>query len=142
MRSMADDQDQSSKTEEPTDRKLNKLREDGTVPRSREVNHLFMLLAMLLAVIGPVPWMMDDLMNLFGSFLQEAATTGFSHDKTTIGAAMRFLTEYVLYAMIPFFGWVTVLLGWIIVRQLPEQAKRQLGKAARHAADGGLVYVW
>ena len=45
------------------------------------------------------------------------------------------------YAMIPFFGWVTVLLGWIIVRQLPEQAKQQLGKAAQHAADGGLVYL-
>lgn len=45
------------------------------------------------------------------------------------------------YALIPLFGWVTVLLGWIIVRQRPEQAKRQLNKAAQHAAQGGLVYL-
>lgn len=45
------------------------------------------------------------------------------------------------YALIPFFGWITVLLGWIIVRQRPEQAKRQLRKAAQHAAQGELVYL-
>jgi 1-acyl-sn-glycerol-3-phosphate acyltransferase len=45
------------------------------------------------------------------------------------------------YALIPFFGWVTVLLGWIIVRQKPVQAKRQLSKAAQYASRGGLVYL-
>lgn len=45
------------------------------------------------------------------------------------------------YALIPFFGWVTVILGWIIIRQNPEQAKAQLQKAARHAAEGGLIYL-
>ena len=43
--------------------------------------------------------------------------------------------------MIPFFGWASVLVGWIIVRQNPRQAKRQLGKAARYAAAGGLVHL-
>jgi 1-acyl-sn-glycerol-3-phosphate acyltransferase len=45
------------------------------------------------------------------------------------------------YALIPFYGWVTVFLGWIIIRQKPEQAKRQLRKAAHYAAHGGLVYL-
>jgi len=45
------------------------------------------------------------------------------------------------YALIPFFGWVSVMLGWVIIRQKPEQAKRQLRKAAQHAAQGGLVYL-
>ena len=45
------------------------------------------------------------------------------------------------YALIPFFGWITVLLGWIIIRQNPQQSKAQLGKAAQHAAQGGLVYL-
>jgi 1-acyl-sn-glycerol-3-phosphate acyltransferase len=45
------------------------------------------------------------------------------------------------YALIPFFGWVTVILGWIIIRQKVEQSKRQLRKAARYAAQGGLVYL-
>ncbi|WP_415059771.1 lysophospholipid acyltransferase family protein [Congregibacter sp.] len=45
------------------------------------------------------------------------------------------------YALKPFFGWVTVLLGWIIIRQRPEQAKIQLRKAALYAANGGLIYL-
>ena len=45
------------------------------------------------------------------------------------------------YALIPFFGWITVLLGWIIIRQNPQQSKGQLRKAAQHAAQGGLVYL-
>ena len=45
------------------------------------------------------------------------------------------------YALIPFFGWITVLLGWIIIRQKPDQAKTQLRKAAQYAASGGLVYL-
>lgn len=45
------------------------------------------------------------------------------------------------YALIPFFGWISVLVGWVIIRQRPEQAKRQLKKAVKHAAGGGLVYL-
>jgi 1-acyl-sn-glycerol-3-phosphate acyltransferase len=63
----------------------------------------------------------------------------------TIGYAAndhRFLALWnIEYALIPFFGWVSWILGWVIVRQWPEQAKRQLGKAANHARSGGLVYL-
>ncbi|MDX1804346.1 MAG: lysophospholipid acyltransferase family protein [Alcanivorax sp.] len=45
------------------------------------------------------------------------------------------------YALIPLLGWVTVFLGWVIVRQRPRQAKRQLAKAADFARQGGLVYL-
>lgn len=45
------------------------------------------------------------------------------------------------YALIPFFGWSTILLGWIIIRQKPEQAKSQLRKAAIYASGGGLVHL-
>lgn len=45
------------------------------------------------------------------------------------------------YALIPFFGWVSFILGWVIVRQSPSQSKKQIAKAAKYAADGGLVYL-
>lgn len=45
------------------------------------------------------------------------------------------------YALIPVFGWVAWVLGWIIVRQNPQQAQAQLEKAARYAAEGGLTYL-
>ena len=45
------------------------------------------------------------------------------------------------YALIPFLGWVSFILGWVIVRQSPSQSKRQISKAAKYAADGGLVFL-
>lgn len=45
------------------------------------------------------------------------------------------------FAVIPFLGWVSFLTGWVIVRQRPAQAHRQLARASRHAGKGGLVYV-
>jgi 1-acyl-sn-glycerol-3-phosphate acyltransferase len=47
----------------------------------------------------------------------------------------------VEYALIPFFGWIAWTLGWVIVRQWPEQAKRQLARAATYAGSGGLVFI-
>ena len=45
------------------------------------------------------------------------------------------------YALIPFFGWSSISVGWIIVRQWPQQAKRQLNKAVQHVRSGGLVHL-
>jgi 1-acyl-sn-glycerol-3-phosphate acyltransferase len=45
------------------------------------------------------------------------------------------------YALIPLLGWASALMGWIIVRQWPEQSKRQLRKAALYARNGGLTLI-
>jgi flagellar biosynthetic protein FlhB len=52
---MAEEQDRSQKTEEPTQRRLDEARRKGQVASSREVNHAFMLAVAALAVaaIGP-----------------------------------------------------------------------------------------
>jgi flagellar biosynthesis protein FlhB len=47
---MADEQDDSQKTEEPTQKRLDDAREKGDVPRSQEVKHATMLLAGLIVV--------------------------------------------------------------------------------------------
>lgn len=52
------DEDESQKTEEPTDRKLEKAREEGDVPVSNEVKNFFLLLAALIIVWVFSPWMM------------------------------------------------------------------------------------
>lgn len=54
---MADDQDDASKTEEPTQKRLDDAREKGQVAISREVNHVIILGAgalFLLVFIGPM----------------------------------------------------------------------------------------
>lgn len=71
---MADSEDQASKTEEPSQHKLDKLREDGNMPNSKEVNHLFGLLGMLVVVAFVGPWTMRSLLEFTGSVLQNAGT--------------------------------------------------------------------
>ena len=52
---MAEDQDEASKTEEPTQKKLSDSRKKGEVARSQEVNHFLLLLggALFLLVLAP-----------------------------------------------------------------------------------------
>ena len=45
------------------------------------------------------------------------------------------------YVLIPFLGWATSLMGWVIIRQWPKQSKRQLRKAALYAKNGGLTLI-
>lgn len=45
------------------------------------------------------------------------------------------------FALIPFVGWVAWIFGWVIVRQWPKQARRQLDKAAANIRNGGIVFL-
>ena len=71
---MAEEQDQSQKTEEPTERKLQKARERGQVVRSREVNNFFMLMAIALGLVLAVPYMLQQLLDLMGGVFTAAGT--------------------------------------------------------------------
>lgn len=65
---MADDQDQSSKTEEPTQRRLDQAREKGQVAVSREINNLIILGAgalFLLVFAAPMVRRIGDAMVPF-----------------------------------------------------------------------------
>lgn len=97
---MAESEDQDSKTEDPTPRKLMKLREDGNVPHSREVNNLFAMLglALVLGLVGP--WSMTQLGSLFAAMLQNAGAFEME-DGPSIGYAMRTAFESGLLALAP-----------------------------------------
>jgi 1-acyl-sn-glycerol-3-phosphate acyltransferase len=58
------------------------------------------------------------------------------------GSDKRFMSILnIEYVLIPFLGWATSPMGWVIIRQWPEQSKRQLRKAARYARYDGLVLI-
>ncbi len=73
---MADDQDQSQKTEEPTQRRLDEAHRKGQVATSREVNHAFVLAAgaFLVAILAPA--LASDLTAALRPFLADAHTIG------------------------------------------------------------------
>jgi flagellar biosynthetic protein FlhB len=69
---MAEENDDSSKTEEPTQKRLDDARKRGQVAQSREVNNAMVLLAATLAMVGFAPWMAERSRLIFAAWLGEA----------------------------------------------------------------------
>lgn len=68
---MAEENDASEKTEEPTQKKLDDARKKGQVPSSREVNHWFMILGATLFVMVSLPTLASGLTASMQRFLEE-----------------------------------------------------------------------
>lgn len=45
------------------------------------------------------------------------------------------------YALIPIFGWAMCIFSWIIIRQLPKQAKKTMQKVESFLQGGGNLWV-
>lgn len=105
---MADDEDQSSKTEEPTDRKLNKLREEGNVPKSKEVGNMFMLFGMLLMVAFILPWELEQMRDLMAGMFQLAGSSRIE-GPTDMASVLMLIFEKVLLTLAPLLGALFVM---------------------------------
>ena len=66
---MAEEQDQSQKTEEPTQKRLDEARSKGQVATSRELNNALMLGAAALFVAVLAPTMARDIAGILGPFI-------------------------------------------------------------------------
>jgi flagellar biosynthetic protein FlhB len=67
---MAEEQDDSQKTEEPSQKRLDEARQKGDVASSREVNHWFMIAAATLLVAMLAPPMLEDIALALRPFLE------------------------------------------------------------------------
>ncbi|MBR4126505.1 MAG: flagellar biosynthesis protein FlhB [Alphaproteobacteria bacterium] len=67
---MADEQDEASKTEEASERKLERAREEGNVPLSQEVKSWFMLFAALMMLWGMTPYVMKKTTAISLKFIE------------------------------------------------------------------------
>lgn len=65
------EQDDSEKTEEPTQKRLDDARQKGQVATSREINHWFVILGGTIFVLMLLPSMMRDLAVSFRPFLEQ-----------------------------------------------------------------------
>lgn len=66
---MAEDEDKSQKTEDPTYKKLEDARKKGQLANSREINHLFILFVFALVVLSLSPALMQQTMDLARPFI-------------------------------------------------------------------------
>ena len=97
---MSDNEDDSSKTEDPTPKKLEEARKKGQVAISREINNWVMLLAGTLVVLAMGPGMMSDLSVLMRTYIER------SHDMPEMPGGMQFavveaLREVLKIIMLP-----------------------------------------
>lgn len=81
---MSDEEDDSSKTEDPTPKKLEEARKKGQVAISREINNWVMLLAGTLVVLAMGPGMMSDLTVLMRTYIERA------HDMPQMPGGIQF----------------------------------------------------
>lgn len=67
---MAEGEDKSQKTEEPTERRLQKARDEGDVPKSQEISSWFTLVAGLSVLAFMAPAVSGDLARILSVFLE------------------------------------------------------------------------
>jgi flagellar biosynthetic protein FlhB len=84
---MADDRDDSQKTEEPTPKRLREAQEKGQVAKSQEVNHWFMILAFALVVGFMAPGTAEGLAKVLYGFI--ARPHAIAVDGAALGPLLR-----------------------------------------------------
>lgn len=97
---MAEDQDQSQKTEEPTPKKLEDARQKGQVASSKEVANLLLIGSATLSLGVALPGVMRELAGSMSHFLRHAADPGLAGDALGNGM-LRALAILALGLVIP-----------------------------------------
>ncbi|ACZ76377.1 MULTISPECIES: flagellar biosynthesis protein FlhB [Dickeya] len=106
---MADDSD-LEKTEAPTPQRTEKAREEGQIPRSKELTSVFMLIAGLAILWGYGSSMAGRLSDMMAKGL--IFDHGFINDERLIISHVGTLLEQAVLALVPIlFGLVLVALG-------------------------------
>lgn len=82
--------DESSKTEEPSQRKIDEARKKGQMVSSREVNHFFMMLALTAFILLLAPAMGREVIRLLGPFITQPESIPMD------GGGMKSLYRYLL----------------------------------------------
>jgi len=128
---MADDQDQSQKTEEPTPKRLDDARKKGDVANSREVANFFMLFAGLLMVGLMVPGVAGDILRVLERFFEQPHLMSLDDDGLR-GLAISTLSQIGLALGLPVLAFAVAAFASSFVQHgllfAPEKIKPSLSK--------------
>lgn len=99
-----DQQDQSQKTEEPTQKKLDDARKKGQGVTSREINHWFILMAAAILVTAFLPGVMGDIARALRPFIERPHTmhVGLAESQAGIGNLMLHVGSAVVIPVLLF----------------------------------------
>jgi flagellar biosynthesis protein FlhB len=110
-----DSQDESSKTEEPTQKRLEEARKKGQVVQSRELNHFFMMLALTALIMIFAPNIMHQTITYFEHFItapDEINVTG----SALSSLALQVVTDFAFVLLLPLLICVAAALAPAIVQ--------------------------
>lgn len=128
---MADDQDPSQKTEEPTDKRKQDALEKGQVAKSQEVGHWFMMLGIAALLIFMIGHAGATLVGGLRAFV--ASPDRIALAPASIQALLGGVAEDMAAAVLPIMGVLAVLavFGTVVqhpVRFTPSKLKPELSK--------------
>jgi len=136
---VAEETEDSQKTEEPTPKRLEDARRKGQVASSREVNHWFMILAGAVSFMALAPGMSNGIVRAISRFVTEPdlIITG----RNGIGAALKGMLGEVLLAVLPVIMLLVIaaILAGVVQSGLvfsgerikPELSKISIAKGAK-----------
>ncbi len=101
------EEDDASKTEEPSSRKLGKAREKGQVALSMEVKNWFILLGMAFSVAFLAPWVMDRIRMTAMPFIHQPHAIGM--DFESLHSVFAEVAFSVFITLLPLFGMMMLL---------------------------------
>lgn len=136
--------DDSQKTEDPTSKRLEEARKQGQVPNSREVNNLFMMMALTLSVAMFGSSIVRDIRSLILPFIEspDQIPTDIGHLQLL---GWRFFTHLLMIGIVPIilalfaaFGSSYLQFGllWSVEHIMPD-----LGKISPLAGFGRIFSV-
>lgn len=136
---MSESEDDSSKTEEPSQKKLEEARKKGQIPSSRELNHFFMMLGFTFFVFLLAPKLGRDVLHLLSGFLTRPEQ--FEMDAASVSTTLREVAfGFMALLALPFLlTFCTALAPAIAQRKMvisTEQIQPKLSKISPLAGFG------
>lgn len=128
---MSEQQDEASKTEEPTHKRLEDARKKGQVAQSREINHFFVLFAFACVILILSPAITRDISGLLMPFV--ARPDQYQMNQGTLGDVLgEMMGQIFIIMLIPLIVVLTAIIAIPTVQKKwlfsPESIKPKLEK--------------
>ncbi len=98
---MAEEEDEASKTEDASERKISRAREEGNVPISQEVKSWLVLFACMMFIVMVVPMIMDGVMRMSKTFIETPEQIPMD-PKHVLFMIKEVLKEMIIIMLVPF----------------------------------------
>lgn len=137
------DEDQSSKTESPTEKKIKDARKKGDVPSSRETGNMMVVVAMIGIVGFGLQWQTPALVSALSTLIDNAGRIHVGvagAGMVTIGQVMWDFVISVTVALLPVFGLLIAgaLFGVLIKGETVAALERMKPKLSKISIKEGL----